>query len=142
MNNNSLYELTVEQEHINLLKKALSSYICLIYDGIDNDVVDVDSSIEDIKVLSDMLAVLKGQNTHKASSDKVGLIWMNEVDLDILQEPTLLVTQAQWDSAGEKGRAFAKELMQSLKDQHQENLHKPETWKERYDRYKRNIQIF
>lgn len=93
MNNNSLYELTVEKEHIFLLKKALSSYICLVYDAIDNEAVDVDSSMEDIKVLSDMLAVLKGQNTHKASSDKVGLIWMNEVDLEEMSHDSDYIDQ-------------------------------------------------
>lgn len=93
MNNNSLYELTVEQEHITLLKKALSSYICLIYDAINDEAVDVDSSMEDIKVLSDMLAVLKGQNTHKASSDKVGLISLKEINLDELSHNSEYIDQ-------------------------------------------------
>lgn len=82
MNNNSLYELTVEQEHINLIKKALKSYICSIYDALDEEVVDVDKAHEDIKVLSDMLAVLKGQNGYKQTSESVGLIWMKEIDLE------------------------------------------------------------
>lgn len=93
MKDNSLYELTVEKAHITLLKKALSSYICLIYDAINDEAVDVDSSMEDIKVLSDMLAVLKGQNTHKASSDKVGLMWMKEVDLDEMSHNSEYIDQ-------------------------------------------------
>lgn len=76
-----MYEITADQEHINLIKKALQSYLCSIYDALDEEVVDVDKAHEDIKVLSDMLAVLKGQNTYQASSDKVDLMWMKEVYL-------------------------------------------------------------
>lgn len=117
-----LYELTVEQEHINLIKKALQSYLCSIYDALDEEVVDVDKAHEDVKVLSDMLAVLKGQSNYKQTSESVGLMWMKEIDLDIMREPTLSVTQAQWDSAGEKGREFAIKLMQSLKGKYQQNI--------------------
>ena len=81
-----LYELTVEQEHINLIKKALQSYLCSIYNALDEEVLDVDKAHEDIKVLSDMLAVLKWHNGYKQTSEKVGLIWMKEV---ILPQPTL-----------------------------------------------------
>lgn len=84
MNNNSLYELTVDQEHINLIKKALKSYICSIYDALDEEVVDVDKAHEDIKVLSDMLAVLKGQSNYKQTSESVGLMWMKEI---VLEQP-------------------------------------------------------
>lgn len=76
-----MYELIVDQEHINLIKKALQSYLCSIYDALDEEVVDVDKAHEDIKVLSDMLAVLKGQSNYKQTSESVGLMWMNEVDL-------------------------------------------------------------
>jgi len=77
-----LYEITAEQEHINLLKKALQSYICSIYDALDEEIVDVDKAHEDIRVLSDMLAVLKGQSNYKQTSESVGLIWCKQVDLD------------------------------------------------------------
>lgn len=80
-----LYELTVDQEHISLIKKALQSYLCSIYDGIDAEVVDVDKAHEDIKVLSDMLSVLKGQNGYRQASEKVELMWMKEV---YLPQPT------------------------------------------------------
>lgn len=86
MNNNSLYELTIDQEHINLIKKALQSYICSIYEAVDEEVVDVDKAHEDIKVLSDMLAVLKGQNGYRQTSESVGLMWMKEIDLDQLMK--------------------------------------------------------
>lgn len=148
MKDNSLCELTVEQEHINLLKKALSSYICLIYDGIDNDVVDVDSSMEDIKVLSDMLAVLKGQNTHKASSDKVGLMWMKEVDLEVHDSEYINQLFSEFGICTPKSDEERQQEINEKVAQAKEALNtfsyepKEETWKERYDRYRRNIQIF
>ena len=81
-----LYELTVEQEHINLIKKALQSYLCSIYDGLDNEVSDVDKAHEDIKVISDMLAVLKGHNAYKQTSESVGLMWIKEIVLEQLMK--------------------------------------------------------
>lgn len=104
-----LYELTVDQEHINLIKKALKSYICSIYEGLDAEVVDVDKSHEDIKVLSDMLAVLKGQSNYKQTSESVGLMWMKEIDLEEMSH----------DSGDER-----------------------QNFKEKFERYRRNIQIF
>ena len=77
-----MYELTVDQEHINLIKKALQSYLCSIYDGLDNEVLDVAKAHEDIKVLSDMLAVLKGQNGYRQTSESVCLMWIKEIVLD------------------------------------------------------------
>ena len=77
-----MYELTVDQEHINLIKKALQSYLCSIYDGLDNEVLDVTKAHEDIKVLSDMLAVLKGQNGYRQTSESVCLMWIKEIVLD------------------------------------------------------------
>lgn len=74
-----MFELTVEQEHINLIKKSLQSYICSIYDALDNEVVDINKAHEDIKIASDMLAVLKGQNNYKQTSESAGLMWMKEI---------------------------------------------------------------
>ena len=77
-----LYELTVDQEHINLIKKALQSYICSIYDALDEEVLNVDKAHEDIKVLSDMLAVLKGKSNYKQTSESVGLMWSKKINLE------------------------------------------------------------
>ena len=77
-----LYELTVDQKHISLIKKALQSYLCSIYDALDEEVVDVDKAHEDIRVLIDMLAVLKGQSNYKQTSKSVGLIWCKQINLD------------------------------------------------------------
>ena len=88
-----LYELTVDQEHINLIKKALQSYLCSIYNALDEEVLNVDKAHEDIKVLSDMLAVLKGQSNYKQTSESVGLMWMNEVDLEEMSHDSDYIDQ-------------------------------------------------
>ena len=49
-----MYELTVDQEHINLIKKALQSYLCSIYDGLDNEVLDVDKAPGEAMLVQDL----------------------------------------------------------------------------------------
>ena len=79
-----LYELTVEKNHLNIIIKALSNYICSQYDGLDAEVVDVPKTMENIKIASDMQLVLKHhlggiQHTPKQTSETTGLIWIKEV---------------------------------------------------------------
>ena len=57
--NDQLYELTVEKNHLSIIIKALSNYICSQYDGLDAEVVDVPKTMENIKIASDMQFVLK-----------------------------------------------------------------------------------
>ena len=57
--NDSLFELTVEKNHLNIIIKALSNYICSQYDGLDAELVDVLKTMENIKIASDMQLVLK-----------------------------------------------------------------------------------
>lgn len=84
MNDNVLYELVVEKNHIDLIIKALSNYMCSQYDGIDLEVVDVPKTMENIKIVADMQLVLKhqlGTTRHipKQTSQTTGLIWCKEV---------------------------------------------------------------
>jgi hypothetical protein len=39
--NDSLFELTVEKNHLSIIIKALSNYMCEQYDGLDAEVVDI-----------------------------------------------------------------------------------------------------
>ena len=87
MKNNSLYELTVDQTHMNIIIRALSNFICSTYNGIDDEVVDVSKAMEEIKVASDIQAVLKhqlGKTLHspKQTSQHTGLVWCKQIDLD------------------------------------------------------------
>ena len=87
MKDDSLYELTVDQTHMNIIIRALSNFICSTYNGIDNDLVDVSKATEEIKVASDIQAVLKHQlgktrHTPKQTSQHTGLVWCKQIDLE------------------------------------------------------------
>ena len=80
MNDNVLYEMVVEKNHLNLIKQSLSLQINNLYEAVDADVVNTEKAYEDIKVLSDMLAVLRGSTRKvKQTSETTGLIWCKEV---------------------------------------------------------------
>ena len=79
-----LYEITVEKNHLSIIIKALSNYMCEQYEGIDAELVDVPKTMENIKIASDMQLVLKHhlggvQHTPKQTAETTGLIWIKEV---------------------------------------------------------------
>ena len=82
-----LYELTVEKNHLSIIIKALSNYICSQYDGLDAEVVDVPKTMENIKIASDMQLVLKHhlggvQHSPKQTAEATGLVWIRDVDVE------------------------------------------------------------
>ena len=79
-----LYELTVVKNHLYIIIKALSNYICSHYDGLDAEVVDIPKTMENIKIAADMQLVLKHhlggvQHAPKQTAETTGLIWIKEV---------------------------------------------------------------
>ena len=114
--NETLYEITVEKNHLNIIIKALSNYICSQYDMLDAEVVDVPKTTENIKIASDMQLVLKHhlggvQHAPKQTAETTGLIWIKEVFTS--QEPfepfndenlqyTNEVLQQAWDNVKER----------------------------------------
>ena len=85
--NEHLYELIVEKNHLSIIIKALSNYICSQYDGLDAEVVDVPKTMENIKIASDMQLVLKHQlggvqHAPKQTAETTGLIWIKDVDVE------------------------------------------------------------
>lgn len=85
--NDQLYELTVEKNHLNIIIKALSNYICSQYDGLDAEVVDIPKTMENIKIVSDMQLVLKHhlggvQHSPKQTAETTGLVWIRDVDVE------------------------------------------------------------
>ena len=85
--NDSLFELTVEKNHLNIIIKALSNYICSQYDGLDAELVDVPKTMENIKIASDMQLVLKHhlggvQHSPKQTAETTGLVWIRDVDVE------------------------------------------------------------
>jgi len=79
--NDQLYELTVEKNHLNIIIKALSNYICSQYDGLDAEIVDIPKTMENIKIAADMQLVLKHhlggvQHSPKQTAETTGLVWI------------------------------------------------------------------
>ena len=85
--NDSLFELTVEKNHLSIIIKALSNYICSQYDMLDAEIVDIPKTMENIKIASDMQLVLKHhlggvQHSPKQTAETTGLIWIRDVDVE------------------------------------------------------------
>ena len=86
-----LYELTVEKNHLSIIIKALSNYMCAQYEGIDLELVDVPKTMENIKIAADMQLVLKHHlgaqqgvvlHTPKQTAETTGLVWIRDVDVE------------------------------------------------------------
>lgn len=82
-----LYEITVEKNHLNIIIKALSNYMCEQYEGVDAEIVDVPKTMENIKIAADMQLVLKHhlggvQHSPKQTAETTGLVWIRDVDVE------------------------------------------------------------
>ena len=113
--NDTMYEIIVEKNHLNIIIKALSNYICSQYDGLDAEVVDVPKTMENIKIASDMQFVLKHhlggvQHSPKQTAETTGLVWIRDVDVEDMfsqhndenLQYTNEVLQQAWDSVKER----------------------------------------
>lgn len=86
MKDNTLYELAVEETHMNIIIRALSNFMHSTHDSIDNEMVDVSKAMEEIRVALDIQAVLRhqlGKTLHspKQTSKHTGLVWCNKLTL-------------------------------------------------------------
>ena len=110
-----LYELTVEKNHLSIIIKALSNYICSQYDGLDAELVDIPKTMENIKIASDMQLVLKHhlggvQHSPKQTAETTGLVWIRDVDVEDMfsqhndenLQYTNEVLQQAWNSVKER----------------------------------------
>jgi hypothetical protein len=113
--NETLYELTVEKNHLSIIIKALSNYICSQYDMLDAEIVDVPKTMENIKIAADMQLVLKHhlggvQHAPKQTAETTGLIWIRGVDVEDMfsqhndenLQYTNEVLQQAWDNVKER----------------------------------------
>lgn len=87
----SLYEMQLEDTHLNIILASLSCYMQQQYRGIELEVVDVNEATEKIKVASDMQLVIKHQlgktrHTPKQTAQNTGLVWCKEINLDEQEE--------------------------------------------------------
>ena len=85
--NDSLFEITVEKNHLSIIIQALSNYICSQYDRLDAELVDIPKTMENIKIASDMQLVLKHhlggvQHSPKQTAETTGLVWIRDVDVE------------------------------------------------------------
>ena len=123
--NDSLFELTVEKNHLSIIIKALSNYICSQYDGLDAEVVDIPKTMENIKIASDMQLVLKHhlggvQHAPKQTAETTGLVWIRDVDVEDMfsqhndenLQYTNEVLQQAWDNVKERH----KDILQRISD--------------------------
>ena len=110
-----LYELTVEKNHLSVIIKALSNYMCEQYDGVDAEIVDIPKTMENIKIASDMQLVLKHhlggvQHSPKQTAETTGLVWIRDVDVEDMfsqhndenLQYTNEVLQQAWNSVKER----------------------------------------
>jgi hypothetical protein len=113
--NEQMYELIVEKNHLSIIIKALSNYICSQYDGLDAEIVDVPKTMENIKIASDMQSVLKHhlggvQHAPKQTAETTGLVWIRDVDVEDMfsqhndenLQYTNEVLQQAWDNVKER----------------------------------------
>ena len=123
--NDTMYELTVEKNHLSIIIKALSNYMCEQYEGIDAEVVDVPKTMENIKIASDMQFVLKHhlggvQHTPKQTAETTGLVWIKEAFAEDMfsqhndenLQYTNEVLQQAWDNVKER----CKDTLQRMSD--------------------------
>ena len=111
----TLYELTVEKNHLSIIIKALSNYMCEQYEGIDAELVDIPKTMENIKIAADMQLVLKHhlggvQHSPKQTAETTGLVWIRDVDVEDMfsqhsdenLQYTNEVLQQAWNSVKER----------------------------------------
>ena len=116
-----LYELTVEKNHLSIIIKALSNYICSQHDGLDAEVVDIPKTMENIKIASDMQLVLKHhlggiQHAPKQTAETTGLIWVKEV----------FTSQEPFEPFSDENLQYTNEVLQqawnNVKERHKDTL--------------------
>ena len=113
--NDQLYEITVEKNHLSIIIKALSNYICSQYDGLDAEIVDIPKTMENIKIASDMQLVLKHhlggvQHSPEQTAETTELVWIRDVDVEDMfsqhndenLQYTNEVLQQAWDNVKER----------------------------------------
>ena len=121
--NEQLYELTVEKNHLSIIIKALSNYICSQYDGLDAEIVDIPKTMENIKIAADMQLVLKHhlggvQHAPKQTAETTGLVWIRDVDVEDMfsqyndenLQYTNEVLQQAWNNVKERHKDTIKRI--------------------------------
>ena len=123
--NEQMYEITVEKNHINIIIKALSNYMCEQYEGIDAELVDIPKTMENIKIAADMQLVLKHhlggvQHSPKQTAETTGLVWIRDVDVEDMfsqhNDENLQYTNGVLQQAWNNVKERHKDILQRMSD--------------------------
>ena len=125
--NDALFELAVEKNHLSIIIKALSNYICFQYDMLDAEIVDIPKTMENIKIASDMQLVLKHhlggiQHSPKQTAETTGLVWIRDVDVEDMfsqhndenLQYTNEVLQQAWNNIKERHKGTLQRMSNNL----------------------------
>ena len=123
--NEQLFELVVEKNHLNIIIKALSNYMCEQYEGIDAELVDIPKTMENIKIAADMQLVLKHhlggvQHSPKQTAETTGLVWIRDVDVEDMfsqhNDENLQYTNGVLQQAWNNVKERHKDILQRMSD--------------------------
>lgn len=88
MKDNNLYEMTLDSTQLSILERALSAFISEAYSGIEDEVVDVENTYEEIKVAFDIQQVIRYELGFLAAplpeqtAKDTSLVWIRSIDLN------------------------------------------------------------
>ena len=97
MKDNNMYEMTLDSTQLNILERALSAFISEAYSGIEDEVVDVENTYEEIKVAFDIQQVIRyekgGDGSPKQTSKDTSLVWIKKAFGKVEDECTELTKE-------------------------------------------------
>ena len=136
MKDNNMYEMTLDSTQLNILERALSAFISEAYSGIEDEVVDVENTYEEVKVAHDIKQVIRyekdANGSPKQTSKDTSLVWIKkaftpvefsdltkeQIDWSIEDEGVkpkhIKVTKEMWEDASQRVIARHIETLKSL----------------------------
>lgn len=112
MKDNNMYEMTLDSTQLNILERALSAFISEAYSGIEDEVVDVENTYEEIKVAFDIQQVIRyekdANGSPKQTSKDTSLVWIKKA----FKEAEF--NEEQWEEASKRVIARHIDTLKSL----------------------------
>lgn len=112
MKDNNMYEMTLDSTQLNILERALSSFISEAYSGIEDEVVGVENTYEEVKVAHDIKQVIRyekgADGSPKQTSKDTSLVWIKKA----FKEAEF--NKEQWEDASQRVIARHIDTLKSL----------------------------
>lgn len=116
MKDNNMYEMTLDSTQLNILERALSAFISEAYSGIEDEVVDVENTYEEIKVAFDIKQVIRYEKDAdgdtlvypKQTAKDTSLVWIKKA----FKEAEF--NEEQWEEASQRVIARHIDTLKSL----------------------------